>query len=141
MIYIHCGISEESNVLPKWHAVARVLSLHSQVVDLYRFRVEDEYQAPDLPATHAEALAIGYEYVGQQCVYGAIVEDLDYGIISTLEPLMESCYDSASKIVSVPHQENKEMDEAFVAKFLPDMFNECRRKIALNKKRMDKLSK
>ena len=141
MIYIHCGISEDCKALPEWHAFTRVLSLHSQVVEVYSIRVADGHAAPQLPFTHSEALAIGYEYIGQECNYGAIVEDLEYGIISTLDPLMENTYNSQSMLVSVPHPENKEMDEAFVAKFLPAMFEECRRKIALNKKRMEKLSK
>ena len=141
MIYIHCGVSEDCKVMPEWHAITRVLSLHTQVSDVYSIRAADGYSAPQFPATHSEALAVGYEYIGQECNYGAIVEDLEYGIISTLDPLMENIYDSQSMLVSVPHPEDKEMDEAFVSKLLPQMFEECRRKIASNKKRMEKLSK
>lgn len=85
-----------------------MLALHSVVFDDYwRKGVGDV-----LPYTHEEAEEKGWRYNGQESHAGMLVNDDDYGVISTTDPLMYTNLNETADCVLLPWPYDEDKDKA-----------------------------
>jgi hypothetical protein len=141
MLYVTVACDPTDEVLKEWHWVRNVLALHTQVVDNYRIDSETYRGVLSLPPSHQEAIELGFQHTGQHCHCGFIVQDDEYGIVSTLDFRGEDCYNTYSKPVVMPQLEDRDKDCEIISKLLPEMFEECRDKYDLHKKQDKMLTK
>lgn len=142
MLYLRVAYEPEDSVLKQYHWTRKVLALHTQISDTYRIGVPDSARSwPSLPPVHSDAIRQGFQYMGQECNYGAIIEEPDYGVISTLDFRIADSYDCYSKLIVMPDLENQKQDNAIIDKLLPQMFEDCRTRYELHKEREKKLAK
>jgi hypothetical protein len=135
MLYVSVAYSPDDEVLKEWHWVRNVLALHTQVVDNYRIDHEKYRSILSLPPSHQEAIKLGFQHIGQDSQFGFIVEDSEYGVISTLDFYGEDSYNTYSKPVVMPQLEDRDKDYEIISKLLPAMFEDCRNKYNRHKDR------